>query len=145
MEPDLEREGLLGKAPLGAECAKIIGKALANIHEPTVAAMSPDSLQTISDIPPATGYRSGGCTREQSGMIGRLERVPIGEVWVHEAHDFTQWLELNIDVLNDALDLEIVNVDREQAAGKFSIDLVAEDIGAQKSNGQLSTTARLMR
>lgn len=61
-------------------------------------------------------------------MIGRLERVPLREVWVHEAHDFTQWLELNIEVLNDALDLEIVNVDREQAAGKFSIDLVAEDI-----------------
>ena len=61
-------------------------------------------------------------------MIGKLERVPLREVWVHEAHDFTQWLELNIDVLNEALDLEIVNVDREQAAGKFSIDLVAEDI-----------------
>jgi hypothetical protein len=61
-------------------------------------------------------------------MIGRLERVPLREVWAHEALDFTQWLELNIDVLNEALDLEIVNVDREQAAGKFSIDLVAEDI-----------------
>jgi hypothetical protein len=61
-------------------------------------------------------------------MIGRLERVALREVWAHEALDFTQWLELNIDVLNDALDLEIVNVDREQSAGKFSIDLVAEDI-----------------
>lgn len=61
-------------------------------------------------------------------MIGRLERVPLREVWAHEALDFTHWLEANIDVLNEALDLEIVNVDREQAAGKFSIDLVAEDI-----------------
>jgi hypothetical protein len=61
-------------------------------------------------------------------MIGRLERVSLREVWAHEALDFTQWLELNIEVLNEALDLEIVNVDREQAAGKFSIDLVAEDI-----------------
>lgn len=61
-------------------------------------------------------------------MIGRLERVPLREVWAHEALDFTQWLELNIDVLNEALNLEIVNVDREQSAGKFSIDLVAEDI-----------------
>ena len=60
-------------------------------------------------------------------MIGKLERVPLRTVWQHEAHDFTQWLEQNIDVVNDALDLEIVNVDREQAAGKFSIDLVAED------------------
>jgi len=61
-------------------------------------------------------------------MIGRLERVPLREVWAHEALDFTQWLELNIDVLGEALDLEFVNVDREQAAGKFSIDLVAQDV-----------------
>ncbi len=35
----------------------------------------------------------------------------------------------NIDVLNTALDLNLVNMDREQAAGSFSIDLVAEDEG----------------
>jgi len=128
MEPDLEREGFLREAPLGAERTKIVGEAKADIHELTVAAMSPDSLQTISDISGSASYRSHDWTREQGEMIGRLERVPLREVWMHEALDFTQWLELNIDVLNDALDLEIVNVDREQAAGKFSIDLVAEDI-----------------
>ena len=61
--------------------------------------------------------------------IGKLERVPLRQVWEHEAHDFTQWLQENIDVLNAALDLNLVNVDREQAAGSFSIDLVAEDEG----------------
>lgn len=61
--------------------------------------------------------------------IGKLERVPLREVWEHEAHDFTQWLQENIDVLNSTLDLNLVNVDREQAAGSFSIDLVAEDEG----------------
>ena len=61
--------------------------------------------------------------------IGKLERVALREVWKHEAHDFTQWLEQNISVLNEALDLNLVNVDREQAAGSFSIDLVAEDEG----------------
>jgi hypothetical protein len=61
--------------------------------------------------------------------IGKLERVALREVWVHEAHDFTQWLQQNIDVLNSALDLNLVNVDREQTAGSFSIDLVAEDEG----------------
>src|SRR5213083_2306938 len=64
-----------------------------------------------------------------SKSIGKLERVDLREVWEHEAHDFTQWLENNITVLNDALDLALVNVDREQAAGSFSIDLVAEDEG----------------
>lgn len=62
-------------------------------------------------------------------IIGKLERVALREVWKHEAHDFTQWLEQNISVLNEALDLNLVNVDREQAAGSFSIDLVAEDEG----------------
>jgi len=61
--------------------------------------------------------------------IGKLERVPLREVWEHEAYDFTQWLQENIDVLNSTLDLNLVNVDREQAAGSFSIDLVAEDEG----------------
>jgi hypothetical protein len=64
-----------------------------------------------------------------SSPIGKLERVDLREVWKHEAHNFTQWLENNVSVLNDALDLNLVNVDREQAAGSFSIDLVAEDEG----------------
>ena len=61
--------------------------------------------------------------------IAKLERVPLREVWKHEAIDFTQWLQENIDVLNEVLDLDLVNVDRERATGDFSIDLVAEDGG----------------
>lgn len=62
-----------------------------------------------------------------TNAIGKLRRVPLREVWAHEAYDFTQWLQDNIDELNTALELNLVNVDREQAAGSFSIDLVAED------------------
>jgi hypothetical protein len=65
----------------------------------------------------------------KSLTVSKLERVPLREVWKREAYDFTQWLQENIDVLNTALDLNLVNVDREQAAGPFSIDLVAEDEG----------------
>ena len=64
--------------------------------------------------------------------IGRLERVPLRDVWKHEAYDFTQWLQDNVEVLNEALNITLVNVDREQAAGSFSIDLVAEDEGGNK-------------
>jgi hypothetical protein len=64
--------------------------------------------------------------------VGRLERVPLRTVWNHEAYDFTRWLQENIDVLNAALNITLVNVDREQAAGSFSIDLVAEDEGGGK-------------
>ena len=125
---DLERERFLGQPTLSPERTQVAGEAKTDIHAATVAGMSPVSLQTMSDNARAADYPPLIYRLENGGMIGRLERVPLREVWMHEAHDFTQWLELNIDVLNDALDLEIVNVDREQAAGKFSIDLVAEDI-----------------
>ncbi len=86
-------------------------------------------MPTISDISTFRGYHSAlGKPEREQRMIGKLERVALREVWAHEALDFTQWLELNIDALSDELGLEIVNVDREQAAGKFSIDLVAEDV-----------------
>ena len=60
-------------------------------------------------------------------MIGRLRRVELREVWPHEARDFTPWLAENVDVLNNEIDLSLSIVAREQAAGDFSVDLVAED------------------
>ena len=60
-------------------------------------------------------------------MIGSLQRVSLREVWPHEALNFTTWLEENIDELNNAIDLSLSIVEREQAAGDFSVDLVAED------------------
>jgi hypothetical protein len=58
--------------------------------------------------------------------VGKLERVPLREVWKHEAYEFTRWLEGNIDVLAEVLDIGLTNVEREQNAGDFSVDLVAE-------------------
>lgn len=60
-------------------------------------------------------------------MISKLERVKLREVWKNEASDFTRWLEENIDILNEVLDITLSNPEREQAAGSFSVDLVAED------------------
>ena len=60
-------------------------------------------------------------------MIGKIARVPLREVWKHEALDFTRWLEENIDVLNEVLDLSLTAAEREQPAGDFNVDLVAED------------------
>jgi RecB family endonuclease NucS len=59
--------------------------------------------------------------------IGKMERVPLRQVWPHEALDFTTWLEHNTDVLSEALGVSIANVERERAAGSFSVDLVGED------------------
>ena len=63
--------------------------------------------------------------------IGRLQRVELRDVWSHEAHDFTRWLEQNIDVLNDAIGFTLSIVERETAAGDFRVDLVAEDESGQ--------------
>ena len=53
--------------------------------------------------------------------------MPLREVWLHEARDFTTWLERNPDALSDLLDFPLENVERERRAGSFSVDLVAED------------------
>jgi hypothetical protein len=63
----------------------------------------------------------------QANSVGKIQRVSLREVWKHEALSFTTWLRENIDVLNDTIGLSLSNVEREQAAGDFSVDLVAED------------------
>ena len=65
--------------------------------------------------------------------IQRIEHVEIRDVWPHEAHDFTTWLEQNIDVLNDdlAFGIDPDSIRREAAAGAFSVDLVAENENGQ--------------
>ena len=64
---------------------------------------------------------------DAQSKISKIERVPLRKVWPHEAYDLTTWLEGNIDVLHDVTDVNLAIVEREQAAGAFSVDLVAED------------------
>ena len=59
--------------------------------------------------------------------IGKIERVPLNEVFKHEALEFTPWLRDNIDVLNDRIELALSSPESEQAAGDFSVDILAED------------------
>ncbi len=49
------------------------------------------------------------------------------QVWKHEARDFTKWLQDNIEILNEVLDLSLSSAESERSAGDFSVDLVAED------------------
>ena len=59
--------------------------------------------------------------------VGRIVRVPLRDVWPHEALGLTTWLEGNIDVINDAIGIELTNAERERSVGDFSVDLTAED------------------
>ena len=47
-------------------------------------------------------------------MIGKIEKVPLREIWKNETHDFTKWFQDNIDVLSDVINLPLTNVEREK-------------------------------
>lgn len=65
-------------------------------------------------------------------MVQKITRIPLREAFKHEALDFTRWLQKNIDVLNDCLDITLSNAEREQAAGDFFVDIVCEDESGSK-------------
>lgn len=64
---------------------------------------------------------------ERTSAIGRIQRVPLREVWRHEALDFTCWLQENTDVLNETTGLSLQSVNREQSCGAFNVDLVGDE------------------
>lgn len=94
----------------------------------------PHSLAAISAVWFASNCIRIAChrTHAEPAAAGRLERVPLREVWKHEAYDFTVWLENNVDAVNEVTGLVLTSIEREQAAGAFSIDLVAEEEGGGK-------------
>lgn len=59
--------------------------------------------------------------------IGRIETVNIKDVWRHEAHDFTRWLYDNLDILGEAIGIELTGTRREAPTGSFNLDVLAED------------------
>lgn len=62
--------------------------------------------------------------------LGRLERLNPRDHWRDEARDFTPWLRENIDLLGEALGLELDQaVDSEVRVGAFAADLLATDLG----------------
>lgn len=59
--------------------------------------------------------------------ISRLTKVPLRELWKHEARSFTVWLADNLDFLSETLGYKLTLESREIAAGAFSADIRAED------------------
>ena len=58
--------------------------------------------------------------------IGKIQRAKLRDVWANEAQDFTPWLQENIDELAEVTNLNLTAVEREQSAGSFNVDLVAD-------------------
>lgn len=59
--------------------------------------------------------------------LGEIERVGVKEVWPDEARDFTPWLADNLEMLGDALGVELKLVRTEAKVGGFSLDILAQD------------------
>ena len=62
-------------------------------------------------------------------MLGKLEKVKIREIWKHEALDFTTWLakEENIELLSDAIKIDIDVIETEASVGQFNVDILAKN------------------
>ena len=59
--------------------------------------------------------------------IDCLKRVPLRELWAHEARDFTTWPSENLDLLGETLGIpQLYMVRCEAAAGVFSADILAD-------------------
>lgn len=66
--------------------------------------------------------------------LSTLEKVPLREVWPHEASDFSCWLaeDENLKLLSDEIGIDITLIKREESVGRFSVDLFAQEEGSNR-------------
>ena len=64
-------------------------------------------------------------------QLGRIETVPVRDVWPHEALDFTKWLarEENLAQLGEACSIDLEPIETESSVGAFSVDILAQESG----------------
>ncbi|MCB1187765.1 DUF4268 domain-containing protein [bacterium] len=60
-------------------------------------------------------------------LTGRVERLPVRDVWPHEALAFTPWLSQNLDVIGELVGLELSLESIEQTLENFRVDIIASD------------------
>jgi hypothetical protein len=60
--------------------------------------------------------------------IAKLEVVSVRDAFHHEAHNFTGWLEANIDALSERVGMKLTVLEREKSVGSFNVDLFCEDL-----------------
>lgn len=67
--------------------------------------------------------------------LARLKEIKdLRKVWPHEALDFTPWLaeEDNLNLLADAVGLEITLNETESSVGEFNVDIFANETGTDR-------------
>ena len=55
----------------------------------------------------------------------------VRNIWNHEALDFTPWLAKNLDLLGEALGIDLELVQQESQTGDFYLDILAREVGSQ--------------
>ncbi len=78
-------------------------------------------------------------------MLGKLKKIDLRTEWKHEAHDFTNWLAQteNLELLSEAIGIDIKLVQTEAKVGNFNVDILAEEENTGKCiiiENQLETT-----
>ncbi|WP_405317318.1 hypothetical protein [Faecalibacillus faecis] len=61
-----------------------------------------------------------------------IELTDLREVWPHEALDFTPWLAENIELLSNAIGIDIAVKEIEDPVGSFNVDIYGYEIGTDK-------------
>ena len=65
--------------------------------------------------------------------LGTLKKITdLRRIWPHEALNFTPWVAENVDLLADAVGLDITVDETESSVGDFNVDIYASETGTDR-------------
>jgi hypothetical protein len=64
--------------------------------------------------------------------LGKIKQVNLKDVFEKEDKDFTPWLNENIEILGEKLNIDIIDSNIEEKVGNFSCDIIARDSDSNK-------------
>lgn len=65
--------------------------------------------------------------------LGTLKEITdLRSIWPHEALNFTPWVAENVDLLADAVGLDITVDETESSVGDFNVDIYASETGTDR-------------
>jgi len=64
--------------------------------------------------------------------LGKIKQVDLKDVFEKEDKDFTPWLNENLNILGEKLNIDIIDSNVEENVGNFSCDIIARDSDSNK-------------